>query len=114
MWTLLLLTPLLAAIAVTPFAIAAWQPLTLVVLAGLVAIGVLALLGDALLLGALRHADASTIAPLQYTQLLWAGLIGWLVFGEIPRTDTFAGMTLIVASGVLLLVAARRHTSAGP
>ncbi len=52
---------------------------------------------------AFRHADASTLAPLVYLELIGAALVGYLAFGDIPGAATVLGAALIVAGGVLLL-----------
>jgi drug/metabolite transporter (DMT)-like permease len=49
---------------------------------------------------AYRLAPASTVAPFNYTQLIWAALAGWIVFGEIPAAQTFAGAAVIIAAGL--------------
>lgn len=52
---------------------------------------------------ALSVAPASVLAPLQYTSIAWAALIGWLVWRDVPSTATLVGVALIVASGLLVL-----------
>ena len=64
--------------------------------------------GHFLFTAAFRHAPASLIAPLNYIQLLWAGLLGWLVFGHIPDRVSLIGMAMIAGSGVLVALSTRR------
>lgn len=52
------------------------------------------------LICALDHADAGAIQPYAYTLLVWAALLGALVFGDIPDHWTLAGAAIIVASGL--------------
>ena len=66
-------------------------------------VGVLAGLGDGLLLYAFSIAQASRLAPFQYTQLVWALLFGFLVFGETPDVFSISGALLIMIAGVHLL-----------
>jgi drug/metabolite transporter (DMT)-like permease len=66
-------------------------------------VGIVSGLSHLLLVGAFRRADAATLAPLNYTQLLWAAVAGWLVFGEIPGGRTLAGAAVIVAAGLWVL-----------
>lgn len=47
---------------------------------------------------AYAHAEAQRMAPLEYTALIWAALIGFLFFAEIPRPQVFAGATVIIAA----------------
>ena len=99
----LLITALVGAVILTPFGLALWQPPTLTALGLLVMIGVLAAIADGLLLRAFRSASASALAPFQYTQILWAGVFGFVVFREIPDAPAFGGAMLILLSGVYLL-----------
>lgn len=57
---------------------------------------------------ALKLADAGLLAPLQYTLLLWAVILGWIFFGDIPRASMLLGAGVIILGGVLLLVSERR------
>lgn len=59
-----------------------------------------------LLSWAYRHAEASYLAPTEYTGFLWATLWGWVVFGEHVSLFTVAGAALIV--GGCILAAGRR------
>jgi drug/metabolite transporter (DMT)-like permease len=62
--------------------------------------GVLASVGQWLIILAHRLAPASTLAPLFYTQLLWATLSGFLVFGNLADIWTVAGAPIIILSGL--------------
>ncbi|MBP7000368.1 DMT family transporter [Amaricoccus sp.] len=66
--------------------------------------------GHYLFTAAHRYAPASFLAPVNYLQILWAGLLGWLVFGQVPDAISVAGMALVVAAGVAIALrsAARR------
>jgi drug/metabolite transporter (DMT)-like permease len=61
----------------------------------------------------LKLAPASVVVPYQYTLILWAVLLGWRVFGEIPDGFTLAGGAIIVAAGLYIFwreqVAAREQ-----
>jgi drug/metabolite transporter (DMT)-like permease len=61
-----------------------------------------------LLIEAFRRAPASLLAPFSYTQLPWAMLFGWLVFGDLPDIWTLAGAAIIVGSGLYVLLDERR------
>ncbi len=59
--------------------------------------------------------DVAAIAPFRYTLLIWAGLCGYLAFGEVPDRFAIAGSVLIVGSGLYALhreVVRRRTVSA--
>jgi S-adenosylmethionine uptake transporter len=81
------------------------QPLEFAMLAGL---GITALTAQFLTAQAYRHAPAGTVAPFDYTALLYIGLISWLVFDEPPDLFTFLGAGLLVVSGIIILREARR------
>ena len=49
---------------------------------------------------ALRAGDISAVAPFRYTALLWALLLGYLVFGDVPDSMMVLGASIIVLSGL--------------
>ena len=70
------------------------------------ALGLLALAAVLLLIGyqcvimALRTGDISAVAPFRYSALLWAMLLGYLVFGDVPDAMMVTGASIIVLSGL--------------
>ncbi len=66
----------------------------------LIAIALIGSLAHLTLIRALSIAEASVLQPYAYTLLLWAALIGYLAYGDIPDRWTFAGAGLILASGL--------------
>lgn len=64
--------------------------------------------GHFLLISAFRHAPATTLSPFLYVQLIWATLLGWLVFGHWPDGATLLGMAVIAASSASLALTQRR------
>lgn len=66
--------------------------------------------GHFLLIHAFHLAPASTLTPFTYVQLIWAALLGWLVFGNVPDALTAAGMAVIAASGLWLALGERRKS----
>jgi len=99
---LLVLFLSIAAIA-APGAILAWRPLAGEDLLWVAMAGLLQGSGQAALVLATREAPASVVAPFQYSQMLWAVLLGLLVFGDRPTPMLFVGMALVVASGLYIL-----------
>jgi uncharacterized membrane protein len=65
-------------------------------------------LGITLITQAFRMAPAAIVAPFDYTALLWAGALGWLVWGDVPDVLTSCGAAVIVASGLWLVLHERR------
>lgn len=90
----------LAGLAMAPFD---WAPLgspgalVMLCLLGIVAMGAHILVNRAL-----KTSDAATVAPLQYTLLIWAVVFGFLLFDEVPRLTMVIGATLIVGSGLFI------------
>ena len=68
------------------------------------AIGTMGVLGHFLFIQAFQRAPASAISPFTYIQLIWSTLAGWLIFGAFPDGWALAGMIVIGASGILLMV----------
>lgn len=65
-------------------------------------LGVVAMAAHMLINRSLKLADASVVAPLQYTLLFWAIVFGWIFFGDIPSVAMMIGAALIVASGLFI------------
>lgn len=63
-------------------------------------VGAAGALGHFLFTAAYRQAPASVLAPLNYLQLVWATLLGWLVFGHVPHDTSIAGMAIVAGCGV--------------
>lgn len=97
----LLLTQLVAgAVVLTPLGLSNVPVITPQSGGLLLASGLFSMMGNLLLLMAYRIGTASAIAPMVYFQLLAATALGWGVFGDLPDTMTWAGLMVIVASGV--------------
>ncbi|MTH76569.1 DMT family transporter [Paracoccus aestuariivivens] len=73
-------------------------------------IAVLGLIAGFLLIQAYQAGEAANVAPMQYSQMLWAITYGWLFFDEHPDSMTLLGASLIIGSGLFILMRER----AGP
>jgi drug/metabolite transporter (DMT)-like permease len=69
-------------------------------------LGVSAGLGHYCFTAAYRFAPASVLAPINYLHLVWAGILGWLVFGHVPEALTILGMAIVAAAGVAVALRA--------
>jgi len=69
----------------------------------LVLIGLAGGVGQILLTQSYRFADASTIAPFDYVNMLWAIVIGWVVFSETPVTEVVLGALIVIAAGIFVI-----------
>jgi drug/metabolite transporter (DMT)-like permease len=90
-----------------------WKTPTLVHGLLMVGMGAAAATGHALLIRAYKYAAPAIVGPFSYAQLVWASLLGYLVFREFPDPLTILGMTVIVASGFFVtyhnLLGRRKH-----
>lgn len=104
---------LMGAIALTPFLPLFWQtpPMALVPkLGGIVA---LAVIGQGLMISSFSFAPANVVAPYTYAMLVFAALIGWAVFGNLPDAAGWTGITLIVGAGLFIAQRERRGAAVG-
>jgi drug/metabolite transporter (DMT)-like permease len=69
----------------------------------LAALGLFGGFGQIFLTSSLRYAPVSVVVPFDYTQLLWAVLLGWFIFSTQPPATTWAGAVVIIASGLYTL-----------
>jgi drug/metabolite transporter (DMT)-like permease len=69
----------------------------------LFALGCFGGMGQLLMTASLRFAPVPVIVPFDYVQLLWAVLLGWLLFADRPAQSTWAGAAVIVGSGLYTL-----------
>ena len=72
-------------------------------LAMLVALGVLGGLAHILLTESYRFAAASVVAPFDYSSMLWALLLGYWLFGELPETLVYLGATIVAGAGLFVI-----------
>jgi drug/metabolite transporter (DMT)-like permease len=83
-----------------PFHARAHEPWAWAVLA---ALGLFGGFGQLFLTSSLRYAPVSVVVPFDYTQLLWAVLLGFLIFGDHPPATTWGGAAVIIVSGLYTL-----------
>ncbi|WP_280115357.1 DMT family transporter [Roseibium aestuarii] len=102
--SLLMVSGVVAAIAMTPAGLMSWQaPESLFHWGLLLSTGVYGLVGHWILIVAHRMAPASLLAPFLYVQIIWMVILGYLVFDDIPGWSTVAGASVVVASGLYIL-----------
>ena len=78
-------------------------------LALLVLIGVVGISGQALITHGLSHGEATVLVPLDYSRIVYSAVIGYLLFSEVPGPWSFAGMALIVAASLYLVLTEKRR-----
>ncbi len=92
-----------------PYVAVGWPTLTWIVAGFVVIASVLNLTGNICLTRAYQTADASLLAPLDFSYLIFAAFWGKVIFDQWPEPDTLVGMTLIICAGVT--IALREHRS---
>jgi drug/metabolite transporter (DMT)-like permease len=91
-----------------------WQPLPLGDLLLFMACGVIATVGLLLLTYAYRVAPSSTVAPFEYSFIIWGVLWGWVFWSDLPGTTAWSGIALLVGAGLLVIRAEAKKEKAAP
>jgi drug/metabolite transporter (DMT)-like permease len=81
----------------------AWRAPTWPELAALVTVGLCGGLAHILLTESYRWAPASVVAPFDYTAMLWAFLLGYVFFSELPTVFVFIGAAIIAGAGLFVI-----------
>ena len=78
-------------------------PVSNVELLYLIGLGVLGTLAHLMMTWALRFASAPTVAPVQYLEIPFAALYGWLIFKDLPNGLSAIGIVVTITAGLLVL-----------
>ena len=81
-------------------------------LALLFLLGIVAMVCFVFMTKALALTPASVLAPFQYTAILWATALGWLIWGDSLSVNVALGNALIIVSGLVVLSMERRRGAA--
>lgn len=79
----------------------------------LVVLGLLGGLGQFLITAAFRHAAVAVVAPFEYSALIWATLLGFMLWGELPDLPTVGGAAVLTAAGLFIVYRETRVPRAG-
>ena len=80
-----------------------YRPMPVEHLGMMAAIGLLAYTGQMLNVDAYKNAPAGLIAPMQYSQIIWASIFGVTLFGDYPDKWTIIGAMVIIVSGLIIV-----------
>jgi drug/metabolite transporter (DMT)-like permease len=104
----LLMAPLM------PFYMQAYSPFEWLMV---ISLGVTGAIGQVLMTASLRHGAVASVIVMDYSQLIWATIFGWLVWDKLPNSSLYFGAPLIIAGGAIIafreqLLAKRRANEA--
>jgi drug/metabolite transporter (DMT)-like permease len=90
-----------------------YQPMPVEHVGLLFVLSIFAFAAGLLIIAAFRSAEAVIVAPMQYSQMIWATGYGLLFFGEVPDGATLLGALVIIASGLYIVLRESRSDSSG-
>lgn len=100
----LMLYPLIANFIVMGAAMSFfYNPLPLLDLGGVATVSILGFTGGVVLILAYRASEAAIVAPMQYSQIIWATIFGYFIFGEKVDMPTVIGAGIIILSGLYIV-----------
>lgn len=85
-----------------------WKTPSLPVLAMMLGLGFLSTIAQLLLIEGIKLAQASVVAPMEFSGLLWSFVFGYMIFGDIPAVGVFLGAGLILISGAMVVASELR------
>jgi len=85
-----------------------WQPVNLLQAVQVAGAGVMVTIGYISAVTAMRVGDVGFIAPFRYMSLMWAILLGWVAFGNLPDGYAILGASIVVATGFYTLLRERK------
>jgi len=74
----------------------------------LVAVGIIGTVAHVLMTSSLRYAPSATLAPMQYLEIPFATLVGWLVFHDFPNGLALVGIIITMAAGLYIVFRERK------
>lgn len=85
-----------------------YKPMPLVDLGAVALLAALAFFAMTCLIGAYKAGEAVVVAPMQYSQIIWATFYGMMFFGETPDMQTLLGAAVIISSGIYIVMRENR------
>jgi len=108
----LVFTALVGLVAMTVTLPAVWHPPDAIDWLLMALMGLFAVSGHFLIIRGFNQAPAPVVAPIGYFEIVVATIVGYVGFGDFPDSWTWAGITVIVASGIVITLRERRPRSA--
>lgn len=79
-----------------------WRPMSATGVGLLLLAGIIGGLAQILMTESYRHADASIIAPFEYTSIIYSIILGFIVFGDVPTIYVLIGGGIVLSAGVIM------------
>ena len=79
-----------------------WKAPTSIEWGGMLLLGIVSCGAHLLIVRALKYAPAALLAPMHYTLLLWAVILGWIFFDEVPGAAMLSGAAIVVLAGLFI------------
>ncbi|CDZ94545.1 DMT family transporter [Pseudomonas saudiphocaensis] len=105
------LSSLVGTLVTSALVLLEWRTPTLADAALMAALGAMAMTGHLLLTNAFRFASAAMLAPFTYAQIIFAGVVGLILFSHAPDAGAMLGMAIIIASGFAVACVQSRRVS---
>jgi len=96
--TIVLWQAMLVSLFTLPLALVFWRPMTLTHLAMFVMVGILGSAGHYALNRSLKATDVAATQPARFLELVWAAVLGFLIWSDVPPVWTFAGALVIFSA----------------
>ena len=103
---------LLISIGAGALALPGWRPIDAAHWPVIAGVGLIGSLGQWAITEAFRRGEASFVAPLEYTALIWGVALDWTIWRTLPAPITWIGAAVIIASGIFLIRRERVHVEA--
>ncbi|MBL0372130.1 DMT family transporter [Rhizobium sp. KVB221] len=84
-----------------------WTPVSATELGLMAGTGLLAGIAQFAFFESMRRAPVSILAPFEYTSLIWAFMLGFAIWGDVPQDNVFFGAGLIFAAGAIIVLGER-------
>ncbi len=81
-----------------------YKPMPVEHMGGLAVISLLGFFAGLVLIAAYKNGDAAIVAPMQYSQIVWASIFGFFIFGESLERATVIGAGIIILSGIYIVI----------
>lgn len=101
-WTTFFYTGMVGAVGASLMVPFFWSTPQAGAMPWLILIGALGAAGQAMLIIAMRYAPVSLVAPFFYLQLVWSAILGFLVFNDVPASNTVLGAAIVVSAGLIV------------